>query len=55
MKKKKQTIGLIESTEIFQSKKPRYNAFQQKTGAHGDFKYNRNKQKKISKKLTSEY
>ena len=51
MKKK---ITTISKTQVFAKRKPRFNAFQNGTGMHGDRKYNRNKLKYLTRKEMQE-
>ena len=43
MAKKKQTIIVISAMEIWEMRKPKYNAYACGHGAHGSKKYNRRK------------
>ena len=53
-KKMKKKITTISKTQVFQREKPRFNAFQNGTGMHGDRKYNRNKLKYLTRKEMQE-
>ena len=42
-KNKREVIGKITSQQLFDMKKPKYDAYSIGTGIHGDKKYNRNR------------
>ena len=53
-KKKKETIGTISSSKLFDMQKPLYDGYKTGYGTHGDTKYNRRKQKKELRKIIDE-